>query len=90
MPAPTRLAAASGRRSLAKALTYRVVVMTADFVAILLFTRQMKIALGFMVVSNIYAAVLYFLHERLWARIPWGLTARVPAPAHPRAGRDPG
>lgn len=71
--APT---AASGRRSLAKAATYRAIIMIADFVAILLFTGKVQIALGFMVVSNIYAAGLYFLHERAWARISWGLEPR--------------
>lgn len=73
MPADPPPATASGRRSLTKALTYRVVVMAADFVAILLFTRTLKIAVGFMVVSNLYAAVLYFLHERAWSHITWGL-----------------
>ena len=77
MPADPPPATASGRRSLIKALTYRVVVMTADFVAILLFTRTLKIALGFMVVSNLYAAVLYFLHERAWSHIAWGLRRRA-------------
>lgn len=79
-----------GRRSLAKAVTYRVVVMSADFVAILLFTRQLKIAAGFMVVSNLYAAVLYFLHERAWAHIRWGLTRPSPPPQEAVSGSDGG
>ena len=32
----------------------------------------------FMIVSNIYATVGYIFHERVWARIRWGIE-RVPA-----------
>jgi uncharacterized membrane protein len=26
-----------------------------------------------MVISNVYTTIAYFLHERLWARVAWGL-----------------
>jgi len=39
---------------------------------IYLFTGKAKIALGFMVVSNVYTTVEYFAHERIWDRIKWG------------------
>jgi adenylylsulfate kinase len=58
-----------------KALTYRVVIVCLDFLCIYLFTGKVKVALGFMIVSNLYTTVGYFLHERAWARIPWGMTA---------------
>jgi uncharacterized membrane protein len=61
------------RRSVVKALTYRIVIMCLDFATIYLFTRKVHIALGFMVASNIYTTVGYFAHERLWARIKWGV-----------------
>lgn len=59
-------------RSIVKALTYRVFIVCLDFVAIYIFTHKVEVALGFMLVSNIYTTVGYFLHERLWARIRWG------------------
>jgi adenylylsulfate kinase len=59
-------------RSVAKAISYRVVVVVADFAAVYLFTGRVEIALGFVVVSNVYTSVLYFLHERFWDRIAWG------------------
>jgi uncharacterized membrane protein len=64
--------AVSRKRSVVKALTYRVVIVCLDFVAIYLFIGKVQVALGFMVVSNVYTTVGYFLHERLWARIRWG------------------
>ena len=59
-------------RSLVKAISYRIIVITLDFTVIYLLTRRYDIALGFMVISNIYTAVAYYLHERVWNRIRWG------------------
>ena len=63
----------SRQRSLVKAITYRVVIMCLDFITIYLFTGETHVAIGFMVVSNLYTSVAYFLHERLWANIRWGV-----------------
>jgi adenylylsulfate kinase len=60
------------RRSVVKAISYRVIVLVADFAAVFLFTNRVEIALGFVVVSNIYTSVLYFFHERFWDRVTWG------------------
>jgi uncharacterized membrane protein len=35
------------------------------------FTHKVDVALGFMVVSNVYTTIGYFVHDRLWARIAW-------------------
>lgn len=59
-------------RSLAKTVTYRVVIMILDFSTLYLFTGKIKIAVGFMVVSNVYTTVAYLLHERIWDRVKWG------------------
>jgi uncharacterized membrane protein len=60
------------KRSLVKALTYRVAIVCLDFLFIYIFTHKVEVALGFMIVSNLYTTIGYFLHERLWARIRWG------------------
>jgi len=59
-------------RSVVKAVSYRVIVVIADFVAVFFFTGRAEIALGFVVVSNIYTTGLYFLHERFWDGVAWG------------------
>ncbi len=64
--------AVTRKRSVVKAVTYRAFIVVLDFTAIYLFTGKVEVALGFMIVSNIYTTVGYFLHERLWARIRWG------------------
>ncbi|MBR0671450.1 DUF2061 domain-containing protein [Neoroseomonas soli] len=63
----------SAKRSMVKAITYRMVVMCLDFLTIYLFTGALHIALGFMVASNLYTSVAYLLHERIWAQIGWGV-----------------
>lgn len=59
-------------RSLVKAVTYRVTIIILDFVSIYLFTGKTDVALEFMVVSNFYTSIAYYLHERLWNRTDWG------------------
>lgn len=59
-------------RSIVKTLSYRLLILVLDFTSIYLFTHQIKVALGFMVVSNIYTTLGYFFHERIWDRIKWG------------------
>ena len=59
-------------RSIIKTASYRVVILILDFVSIYLFTGQAKIALGFMLLSNIYSTLGYFFHERIWDKIKWG------------------
>ncbi len=63
----------SRKRSLVKALSYRLVIICLDFLTVYLFTGAVRIAVGFMVVSNLYTTIMYVLHERLWARIQWGI-----------------
>ena len=60
-------------RSLAKAITYRALIVCLDFATIYIITGAARLAVGFMVVSNLYTTVAYLLHERIWARIQWGV-----------------
>jgi uncharacterized membrane protein len=68
----------TGKRSLVKALTYRIFIVCLDFIVVYVLTKKTDVALGFMIISNIYTSVGYFLHERIWARIRWG-TRNPPA-----------
>jgi len=63
-------------RSLVKAVTYRAAIIVLDFTSIYLLTGKTDVALGFMIVSNIYTSVAYYLHERLWNRTDWGRKER--------------
>ena len=54
---------ATRKRSIVKAMTYRVFIVCLDFLVIYLLTGKVDVALGFMVVSNIYMTAGYFVHE---------------------------
>lgn len=60
------------KRSLVKTVSYRLLILILDFLCVYLFTKQLKIALGYTIVSNIYTTLGYFLHERVWDKIKWG------------------
>jgi uncharacterized membrane protein len=59
-------------RSITKTVTYRGLIMILDFSTIYLLTGKAKIAVGFMVASNVYTTIAYFVHERIWDRVKWG------------------
>ena len=64
------------KRSIVKTVSYRAVILILDFMVIYLFTGQVKVAVGFMIVSNIYTTISYFLHERICGKIKWGKVSR--------------
>jgi len=59
-------------RSLTKAITYRIAILILDFTSVYLLTGRVDVALGFMLISNIYTSIAYYFHERIWNRIKWG------------------
>ncbi len=63
----------SAYRSVTKTITYRILIMSLDFLTIYLFTGAVRIAVGFMIASNVYTTLGYLIHERIWARISWGI-----------------
>ena len=58
----------SWTRSLIKAVTYRGVILTLDFGVIYAVTGKKNVAIGFLLISNLYTTVAYFIHERVWER----------------------
>ena len=58
-------------RSLIKTIIYRIVIMSMDFISTYLITGRVEASLEFMVVSNIYTTVTYYVYERLWNRTGW-------------------
>jgi uncharacterized membrane protein len=60
------------QRSLAKAISWRVTGTLDTMVISFLITGQLKWAVSIGLVELFTKLVLYFLHERLWNRIPFG------------------
>lgn|GEM_PF-1733323 len=60
------------RRSLAKAVTFRILVILSDSLVIYALTRQVTTTVALTVFTNLTSTLLYFMHERAWDRIMWG------------------
>jgi adenylylsulfate kinase len=57
-----------------KSDTYRILIIVLDITVVYLLTGRLDLALGFMVISNVYASIAYYFHERIWNKIGWGKT----------------
>jgi len=60
------------RRSILKAISWRVWATLTTIALVFLFTGRWKIAAAIGGVEVVAKLVLYFIHERVWDRITWG------------------
>ena len=60
------------RRSLAKSVTWRTMGSLDTFVISFIITGRVAIAVSIAGTEVLTKFVLYYLHERIWAVIPWG------------------
>ena len=67
----------SNSRSLAKAVSYRVLGSSGRALVVLILTGgNVKISLGAGALDMLVKIALYFVHERLWNHIPYGRPKR--------------
>ncbi len=62
----------SHARSLAKAVSYRVLGSAATALVVYLFSGNMPLSASVGGLDMVVKIVLYFLHERIWNYIPFG------------------
>lgn len=67
------------KRHLAKAVSYRLFGSMATGAIALAFTGRVDLAAGVGVADTVVKLGLYYLHERLWYRIRWGVHPGVPS-----------
>ena len=60
------------RRSLAKAVCWRAIEVVDTFVISYLITGRVALAGSIVGIEAVTKIVLYYLHERVWERVPWG------------------
>jgi uncharacterized membrane protein len=66
----------SHTRSLAKAVSYRVLGSAATALVVYVFSGNMPLSASVGGLDMVIKIVLYFLHERLWNHIPFGRPKR--------------
>ena len=62
----------SRKRSLVKALVYRVVSIVGTGVLTWIITRDIQETISITLVIQVFLVVLYYSYERIWDRITWG------------------
>ncbi len=60
------------KRSIVKALSWRVIAVCITTVTAYVFTKETSIALGVGIVDSLVKLGTYYGHERLWARLSFG------------------
>lgn len=60
------------KRSVAKALTFRAVIIISDLIIVYAITHRFDLTLGVLFFSNIASTTIYFFHERFWNTVHWG------------------
>jgi uncharacterized membrane protein len=62
----------TNRRSLAKAVSWRITGTIDTFIISWLITGELLLASGIAVTEVVTKVVLYWAHERVWNRVNWG------------------
>jgi uncharacterized membrane protein len=64
------------RRSIVKAITWRMLATATTMTLIYLFTGDVLLTLGIGSVEIVAKIIIYYIHERAWGRIKWGRMLR--------------
>jgi len=60
------------KRSITKAVTYRMAATVATFSLALIFTGSLEIATSIGILDFIVKFTIYYLNERVWTLVSWG------------------
>lgn len=63
------------KRSLVKALTYRIISLIIDATVVFAITNRYDTTLKVIIASNTASIFIYFIHERLWNKLSFGKKA---------------
>jgi uncharacterized membrane protein len=59
-------------RSIAKLITWRVVITFSNGLAVYIATGSFLVSLQVVSIALVINSIVYFLHERAWNRLSWG------------------
>ena len=60
------------KRSIVKALTWRIIAFSVTIIAIYIYTKDVKESLIVGIGANTVKIFLYYYHERIWNRVKFG------------------
>ncbi len=67
------MSTAGKKRSIVKTFSWRIIATTDTFLIAWFLTGDFKIGLGIAGIEVVTKMVLYYLHERGWASLDWGM-----------------
>jgi uncharacterized membrane protein len=59
-------------RSILKSITYRIICIISQFIITYLFISDITLTSGIVIVFQTIQTIIYYIHERLWARCELG------------------
>lgn len=62
------------KRTIARMISYRITAWLFTIFWTFLFTGDISRSTGFATVLHILLSIDYYIHERIWLKIKWGLT----------------
>lgn len=62
------------KRTITRMVTYRITAWLFTILWTYMFTGNISNATGFATALHILLSIDYYIHERLWLKIKWGLT----------------
>lgn len=65
------------KRHLAKAVSWRVFGSAFSFLAAVAVSRSIKVGIGVSAADFVSKIFLFYVHERVWYRIKWGVKRGV-------------
>ncbi|NDB63071.1 MAG: DUF2061 domain-containing protein [Nitrosopumilaceae archaeon] len=71
---------ANNKRILAKTVLYRGIVTAILFAVSWIFTGNITDTTVITVTFNVLATIAYFLHEKMWDKIRWGIKPELGQP----------
>ena len=72
----------SNTRSIAKAVSYRLLGSLSTALIVFVYSRDAKVSLGVGALDVVLKMALYYLHERVWNHVSFGREKPPPAPEY--------
>jgi uncharacterized membrane protein len=69
------------RRTIAKGVTWRFTATATTFIISWVVTGNVETALAIGGIEFVVKFLVYYMHERAWQLVPWGLREPAPEPA---------
>ena len=58
----------SKKKSIVKTITWRIVSFSIHSIVAYFYTKSVTDALGLVVMANVFAMIIYYIHERIWEK----------------------